>query len=274
MLSQWDCLLKNLGVWQGSFTRLSDNGEELEDTPTIVSLEGRNDRKTVYQVVRRLPPNLPPKDLVLEYSSLSNAIRFFENGAFCQGAMQWGVFSEFGAEFGLIEGSRRLRAVIIFNKEAKLDKLTLIREKLPDSSAPERPHLTVDSLIGTWRGEATTIYPDWRNPDIYSTELEIVRRNDREIEQKLSFGDRTITTVGRIENSSIHFDNSNVPVRILLLPDGSSCNFPKEIKLRQPFFLEVGWLCQPNLRYRLIRSYGDKGEWVSQTLVREEKVQF
>ncbi|MDJ0549650.1 MAG: DUF3598 family protein, partial [Microcystis sp. M49637_WE12] len=26
MLSQWECLLKNLGQWQGSFTRLSPQG--------------------------------------------------------------------------------------------------------------------------------------------------------------------------------------------------------------------------------------------------------
>ncbi|MHC5830307.1 MAG: DUF3598 family protein, partial [Nostoc sp.] len=47
---------------------------------------------------------------------------------------------------------------------------------------------------------------------------------------------------------------------------------PLKVQLRQPLFLEVGWLIQPNLRQRMIRSYNDKGEWVSLTLVSEERV--
>lgn len=41
--SQWDCLLANLGAWQGAFTSFSPQGELLEDTPTLVSLQGVND---------------------------------------------------------------------------------------------------------------------------------------------------------------------------------------------------------------------------------------
>jgi hypothetical protein len=38
------------------------------------------------------------------------------------------------------------------------------------------------------------------------------------------------------------------------------------------FVLEVGWLILPNQRQRLVRSYNDKGEWVSLTLVTEQRV--
>lgn len=36
MRSQWECLLENLGEWQGSFTRFSPQGEPL--TPSEVEV--------------------------------------------------------------------------------------------------------------------------------------------------------------------------------------------------------------------------------------------
>ncbi len=51
MKSQWQCLLENIGEWHGSFTRLSPQGELLEDTPTMVSLTGLNDNQSIRQVV-------------------------------------------------------------------------------------------------------------------------------------------------------------------------------------------------------------------------------
>ncbi|MBD0363613.1 MAG: DUF3598 family protein, partial [Coleofasciculus sp. C3-bin4] len=100
MPSQWECLLKNLGEWQGSFTRFSSQGEQLEDTPSVVSLEGLNENQTIRQTLRFLPPDQPVDEKVLEYSSLNRSVLFFENGAFSQGSMQWAPFSEFGAELG------------------------------------------------------------------------------------------------------------------------------------------------------------------------------
>jgi Domain of unknown function (DUF3598) len=272
MSSQWEYLLKNLGEWQGSFTRFSPHGEFIEDTPTIVSLEGQENNTKIRQVVRRLPPNRPPQDLVLEYSSLGRNILFFENGAFSQGSMQWGPFSEFGAEFGLIEGDRRLRSVVLYNSDSKLDRLTLIREKLAGSTTPERPLLRVEQLIGEWNGEAVTIYPDWRSPSTYPTHLQVTHLDNSRLEMKLTFGERTIASVATIEGSMLHFNQSDPPVQILLLPDGASCNCPLEIKPRQRFVLEMGWLISPTLRQRIIRSYGDKGEWLSLTLITEKKV--
>jgi hypothetical protein len=40
MRSQWERLLQNLGVWKGSFSRFSPQGELVNDTPSVVSLEG------------------------------------------------------------------------------------------------------------------------------------------------------------------------------------------------------------------------------------------
>ncbi len=277
MLSQWDCFLKNLGEWHGSFTRFSPQGEEIVDTPSIVTLEGLNDNKNVHQVVRYLPPDEPSRDVVVDYDSLNRSIIFFQNGAFSQGSMQWGPYSTFGGEFGLIDNdfgdrSRRLRMVELYNSSSKLERVVLIREKLPDSNTPERPPLEVSSLVGEWQGEAVTMYADLRNPDTFSSYLQIKRKDSNHIEQSLSFGNRTISSTARIDGSRLLFENSNLPAQILLLPDGASCNCPLEVKLGHNFVLEMGWLLQPTVRQRIIRSYNEKGNWVSCTLVTEKKV--
>ena len=271
MLSQWDCFLKNLGEWHGSFTRISPEGEVTEDTPSIVTLEGRDNNKAVHQVVRYLPPNEPPRDLVLDYQNLNRTILFFENGAFSQGSTQWSPYGQFGGEFGLIEGDRRLRIVQLYDGK-KIDRIVLIREKSPQSNTPERPVLTIEQLIGEWQGQAVTVYPDLRTPDTYSTHLKIEYKYNNTIEQNLYFGNRIITSCAKIDGSRLLFRESSLPIQILLLPDGASCNCPEEINSGQPFVLEIGWLLQPNLRQRIIRSYNDKGAWINCTLVTEEKI--
>lgn len=276
MRSQWDCLLQNLGEWQGSFTRFSPKGEQLEDTPTVVSFEMLNDQKTMRQIVRRLPPNQPIDEKILEYSSLSRNILFLENGAFSFGSIQWGPFSEFGAELGLIEGKRRLRLVQLFNRDSQLEKITLIREKLAGSNELERPLLTVEQLFGEWQGEAVTIYPNFSKSETYSTVLKIAPEKGDSLVQQLTFGTgntaRTITSKAQINGSVLTFTESALPTQVILLPDGASSNCPLQIKPGHFFVLEVGWLIQPNLRQRLIRTYSEKGEWISLTLVTEQKV--
>lgn len=279
MLSQWDCFLKNLGEWHGSFTRLSPQGEEINDTPTLVTFEGLNDNQDVHQVVRYLPPNEPSRDVVVDYNcnSLNRSILFFENGAFCQGSMQWTPYSTFGGEFGIIDndfgdGTRRLRMVILYDSSSKLEKVVLIREKLPHSNILERPVLTGASLLGEWQGEAVTLYADLRNPSKFSSYLKIQQKDSNYIEQTLSFGDRTISSTAKLEGNKLLFEDGKLPIQITLLPDGASCNCPLEVKLGQNFVLEMGWLLQPNIRQRIIRSYNESGNWVSCTLVTEQKV--
>jgi hypothetical protein len=269
MKSQWESLLQNLGEWQGSFTRFSPQGKLLEDIKSVVSFEGLNENKTIRQIVRREGQ----EDLVLEYSSLAKTTLFFENGAFSQGSIQLAPFTEFGAELGLIHENRRIRLVQIFDKNGQLDKLTLIREHLAGTEPVENPALSVNDLLGEWHGEAITIYPDWRSPDTYTSTLKLHIDDTGRLVQSLTFGERTITSTATIQASIIHFDqNPQNQVQVLLLPNGVSATSPLQVKLRQPLFLEAGWLIEPNLRQRMVRSYSDKGEWVSLTLVTEQKV--
>ena len=276
MLAQWDCFLKNLGEWHGSFTRFSPQGEEVNDTPTIVTIEGLNNNQNVHQVVRYLPPDEPSRDVVVDYDSLNRSIIFFENGAFSQGSMQWGPYSTFGGEFGLIDnefgdGTRRLRMVELYNGSSQLEKVVLIREKMPQSKIDDRPNLTVEDLLGTWQGEAITMYADLSNPDTFTSQLQITKKGDR-LEQSLSFGERTINSTAKIADSKLLFEDSDLPTQVLLLPDSASCACPLTVKSGHNFVLEMGWLLQPNIRQRIMRSYNEKGNWVSCTLVTEKKL--
>jgi len=269
MKSQWESFLQNLGIWEGSFTNFSPQGTLLKDVPSRLTLEGLNDNQSVRLTLCRSGRD----DLVLEYSSLGRSLLFFENGAFSEGLIQLGPFTEFGAELALIHENRRLRLVQLFDKNGELNGLTLIREHLAGTSATERPPLQIDDLLGEWQGKAVTIYPDWRSPNTYSTTLKLKLDDAGRLIQSTSFGERTITSTATIKDSIILFDQDpQKQVQVLLLPDGASATSPLKVQLRQPLFLEVGWLIQPNLRQRMIRSYNDKGEWVSLTLVNEERV--
>ncbi|MEZ2226975.1 MAG: DUF3598 family protein [Microcoleus sp.] len=282
MVSQWENFLQNLGEWHGSFTQLSPRGEVVLDTPSIITLESLNERKTVRLKLRRFYPNPSGvgepevRELVREYQNLGRDILFFENGAFCQGTIQIAPFSECGAEFGFIYNYRRLRLVKLYDTKGNLSTLTLIREHQPDKNVPERPPLTIDALLGEWHGEAVTMYPDWRDPDCYPTKLQLDLESGDRLVQKISFGTnaeaKTIASTGTIEGSVINFKEGTTPMQVLLLPDGGSCTLPVQVELRKSVFFEAGWLVEPDLRLRMIRSYNEKGEWVSLTLVTERKV--
>ena len=268
---QWQRLLKNVGTWQGSFTQLSAQGQILSDVPTEVALIPQDDNQAMRQEIHRYPPGEAEQTTVLEYRSLSRTTLFFEDGAFSQGSTQWGPFSEFGAELGLISGERRLRLVQLF-KSSEFQQLTLIREQLKGSSAPERSPLRVEDLIGNWQGEAVTQYADLRPEQSQTTQLSIEKASDREIQQTITLPNApAISSKGTIEGQTILFQAGSQPVQVLLLPDGASATFPLRITPRQPFFLEAGWLLDAQTRQRIIRSYDASGAWVSLMLLIEHK---
>jgi hypothetical protein len=272
MKSQWECFSENLGVWIGSFTKLSPQGEELGDTPSRLTLEKLENSENARLTLQR--EGL--QDLVLDFSSFSKSVLFFENGAFSQGSMQFSPISDFGAEFSLISDNRRLRIVQLFDR-SQLSSITLIREYEEGMEKNYRPSLTVESLLGKWEGEAVTIYPDLRNPDKFSSQMELnleskADGSDR-LHQTLIFGQKKINSRASINGSKLLFDqNPDNPIQVLLLPDGASCTSPLKPKIGQSIFLEIGWLIKPDLRQRMIRSFDEKGEWVSLTLVTERKI--
>lgn len=266
--SQWTRLLKNVGIWQGSFTQFSIDGKLIKNTPTVVKLEGFNEDKSLRLTVNRLGENQPP--YINEFTSLNRSILLFESGHFAKTSLQFSPFSTFGAEFGFILGDRRLRMVQLFDKNSNLDEITLIREFRENSNASENPALSVEQLVGEWEGEALTLYPDWRDSKPYPTNLKIQREGNSLI-QTLKMPQLEINSTATINDSTLTFSENNNPIRVLLLPDGASSTTPLKISLRQSFFLEVGWLVNPNQRLRLIHRYDDKGSWSDVTLVTEFK---
>ncbi|PZV19498.1 MAG: hypothetical protein DCF20_00335 [Pseudanabaena sp.] len=277
MRSQWECLLQNLGCWQGSFTRLSAKGEILEDIPSETSLELNSGNQTVRQVVRRFYDG-QPQDLVLEYRSLNKSTTFFENGAFSQGALQFAPYTEFGAELGLIHGDCRLRLVLIYDKASQLDRITFIREHLPNNTTPTRPDLTLSDLLGKWEGEAITIAADWLEPEVMSTVTEWKQEGDRVImslQIQTPIGTKTIASSARLDPQNpqiLNFEQDTLSIQTLFLPDGASVTCPVEIATGQPFRIALSWLIEPRQHQRMIRSYDRKGGWTDLTLVTERKV--
>lgn len=268
MKSQWECFLQNLGVWEGSFTNFSPQGTLLNDTPSCLSLEHLNNSQKV-----RLTLSRSGQDIIREFNSVGGGLLFFENGSFSEGLIQLGPFSEFGGELALVHENRRLRLVQLFDNTGQLKELILIREHLAGTPADERPTLQINDLLGEWQGQAVTIYPDWRSPDTYSTTFKLQLDDAGRLIQSTSFAERTITSTATIKGPIVLFDQDpQKQVQVLFLPNGASATSPVKVQLRQPFFIEVGWLIQPNLRQRMIRSYNEKGEWVSLTLVTEERV--
>ncbi|OIP68802.1 MAG: hypothetical protein AUK43_14705 [Oscillatoriales cyanobacterium CG2_30_40_61] len=274
MNSQWQNFLKNLGEWQGSFTQISPQGEIINDISSHLTLESLNHNQKVQLTLKRFYPNSDPavQELVREYQTLGRDILFFENGTFSQGTIQLSPVSKSGAEFGFIYENRRLRLVELFNTDGDLESLTLIREKRQNTDAVESPPLTLEALLGEWQGEAITLYPDLRSPDLYSSKMRLYLENDQLV-QNLSFGSPAIklSSKARIAGSILHFEQGKQPVQVILLPGGASVTIPEKVELRKPLFFEAGWLIQPKLRQRLIRQYNQQGEWTSLTLVTEYK---
>ena len=164
MENNWTNFLKNLGEWRGSFTKVSLEGELLDSTPSILSLEGLEDDRLVRFRLRRFgsggESEPPISDYQQEYRSLGRQIIFFDTGAFSKGSLQLAPFAEFGAEYGFVAENRRLRFVQLYDRQGNLSSLVLIREFRDGTDAHERPTLTVEQLLGTWEGMACTAYPD------------------------------------------------------------------------------------------------------------------
>ena len=181
-------------------------------------------------------------------------------------------FSEFGAEYGFVAENRRLRFVQLYDRQNNLSSLTLIREFRSGTDAHERPPLTVEQLLGQWQGTACTVYADWQPSETYATRLAIQDIGGGRLQQQLSRCERTLTSIAQIAGNILKFEDGPSPRKILLLPDGTSSNTPLQLKQKHPFFVEVGWLVADNERQRLIRSYNEKGEWISATHVIEHRV--
>ncbi|OKH11255.1 DUF3598 family protein [[Limnothrix rosea] IAM M-220] len=275
MGSQWDNFLKNLGTWRGSFSTLNLSGEILNDVPSILTLAPVDgDRNCVKLDLKRYESgsyNDPPSSHINQnFQSLGRHMIFSETGAFSKGVMWFSTMMDFIAEFGFVEGDRRLRMVQIYDADYKFDKLVFIREFRDGTDAKERPALTVDQLVGTWEAEAQTYRPDFEPPTTSHSRLRISVEGDQ-LKQSIELENRTIQTQAKINGNQLKFD-SDIPRQITLLPDGGSINVPLQVFAKTAFFVEVGWLVSDNVRQRIMRNFDDQGKWESSVFITEKRV--
>ncbi len=276
--SQWECLLENLGNWQGTFTQLSAQGELIESVKSETILEGMDQNKTIRQTIRKFYPD-GIKENILEYKNLARSVLFFDNGAFSHGSTQYSPLDALVAELGLIDRDRqrRIRVVSTHKMRGALEKFTLIVEGLAGTAKPELPTLTLDQLLGTWQGESTTIYADLGSPETFSSTLEIRQIDQFQLQQKLTFGNQEISSIAAISPNRLLFSSTSAPnaeskaIQVLFLADGASVACPVQLYNKEPFGLELGWLISPTLRQRMRRSYDSTGAWTSLTLTIEQK---
>ncbi|MGD1938118.1 MAG: DUF3598 family protein [Cyanophyceae cyanobacterium] len=296
MGSQWECLLENEGDWWGSFDAVDEEGTVQPGPLSFTQLKATSDRKTMNQKVLQYDRTQYPKwegilatdepwrdwptvrKIEVSYQAVGQGLLFQQTGAFSQGALFVGPYSQFGAEMGLKSGDRRVRLVQRYDPKGKAMPLTLIREASSQPwfvppGTPETPEDLLAALEGRWVGTATTVFPDFHSTTSDSS-LVLERKGER-LQQRLTFTmggtPRTVTSSARIEGPELIFDEMGPTVAVLLLPQGISSNRPKERPFRQSFGLELGWMTSERDRQRLIRRYNDKGEWVSLTLVQETK---
>ncbi len=269
-MQQWDYMLKNVGEWAGSFTRFALDGTPISDIPSHLRLEDLDNHQARLTLKRESPDY--PQPLIQELDNINPSTLFTDNGAFSQGSLQFTPGSQFGAEFGHLWGDRRLRLVQLFTPEGKAEWITLIREQRSGTPANFADRLTIEDLLGTWRGESVTIYPDARKPEQLISNLKIIQTDDQMLQHSLDFGKHKIISNGRLEGQRIVFEQGTIKSQVLRLPDRTSARFPLKISKGMPVSLECGWMPEPNVRQRLIRTYDNKGAWVSFTQVIERKV--
>lgn len=273
MTSQWDNFLLNQGIWRGSFTNLSSLGQELDSTPSILSLEPDDQDRLVRFHLRRYGSGSygsePTREVRTDYRSLGRQVVFFDSGCFSKGSLQVAPNTSSGAEFGFIQGDRRFRLVQLFTDSGHFDGHVLIREFRAGSDAQERPPLQLEDLLGRWHGEASTISADWPVPDQASATLSV--------EQRPSAAGM-ITAIGSQLGSSPsewllspsdgnHQWTVAAPIAGIFqcLADAGYSLIPQQISHRAAFVVEAGWMPAPDHLLRLIRSYDSRGAWISST---------
>ncbi len=283
MKSQWECVLQNLGEWQGSFTRLSPTGEEIEDTPSLISLTGVDENRlsrgqappTIHLALTRYYPDADgvpqPQEMAFDFSEPGAGAIFFETGAFSEGSPYLRMGAPGGAEFAFKHADRRLRLIQQFDANGSLFRLTLIRERRVGTQAPERPPLDVAGWLGVWQGEAVTLYPGSTHFDRVPTHQTVVFKDDRTVSRAQTIGSQVTESTLKIATQTDRTRLTNQSTQVILLPDAAYALYPTQIESGVEISIEVGWSIEPNLRQRMIRTYTDRGEWLSLTFITESR---
>ncbi|MEN9206995.1 MAG: DUF3598 family protein [Gloeomargarita sp. GMQP_bins_120] len=240
---QWQCLLRNLGQWQGTFTDVSPVGKVLAEHPSVVTLEVLDEGSTIRQTIR-----VDGKERVLVYRTLGRGILLFADGAFSQGSLQWGPLGDFGAELGLIQGDRRVRCAMVY-QDSVLQRLTLIQEQREPTA-----------VVGETYPPVTQLYPDWRTPMALTGQL-TVTWHAQAAHWQMVMGTETWTWSGECHPDGYYEGQG---YRLLCLQPEVLVCLPPVIGRGQSFALGLVWGGQA-----MWRRYDARGAWIDLTQFRQ-----
>ncbi len=274
MKSQWECVLENLGEWVGSFTAVTAAGELIEDIPSVIDLEGVRDNQAIHLVLKRFYP-LPgsteryAKEVVWDFSTPPGVgAVYFETGAFSSGTPVVIEGIKTIVEFALIATDRRFRTIHTFDASHRLDRVTFVREYRQGSDAPERPHLYIADLCGTWTGVGITALVDGTTTSAPIESSLTVRDLGYELVSAAGSIDLVVISARLLQFA---IDRDGQSYQLLLLPDGGYTISPTQIRREHPFEVEIGWMYRNGKRQRLVRRYDRQGNWESTTFSVEER---
>ncbi|MGB7249765.1 MAG: DUF3598 family protein [Phormidesmis sp.] len=286
MKSQWSCIQQNIGTWHGSFTQFSPEGQQLKDTPSVLTLEETEPGKRMQLTLERTPEGGTPDIVRREFSYPGPApyVYFFESGAFSQGSAQWTAFAQFGAEMSIKVGDRRTRFVVMYdansNGTSSLKYVTLICETRGEETTFEEPLLRTKQLIEYFKGEVSVLHADMSPMSQgYSEWLagatgdgKVVLDNQENGEKQGSFArSLSLSSDSPIElpfsSTKSIFLLGEIMYQLMPLPNGAYCLLPQTIEKEIAFRIEVGWLRKGGARSRLIRYYDNRGVWTDSALI-------
>ncbi|MEL6553066.1 MAG: DUF3598 family protein [Cyanobacteria bacterium J06621_11] len=290
-LSQWDCLRQNIGTWQGSFAQFSPTGEQVKDTPSVLTLEETDPNQTMTLVLERFPKNGEKKTNRLTFTAPgpAPAAYFFASGSFSQGSPQWSSFGQFATEFSLKVGDKRVRYVIMYEGTpqytSRIKYVTLICETQKRGSEFVDTPLSAEQFLGDWQGAAEAlcsrqaIFTQGKSNWQLSNNLALACHERFETEAEKALFEEDICTLSATSEQSgtvqsenlltLTTTNNALAYQIMLLPKGAYCLLPQEIKKEKAFRIEVGWLSEEGKRTRFVRYYDTRGVWVGSALVED-----
>lgn len=278
MKTQWQCIQQNIGTWHGSFTKFSAKGEQLKDTPSVLTLEETEADKTMQLTLERTPADGATDITKRSFSAPGPApyVYFFETGAFSQGSSQWTSFGQFGAEMSLKVADRRVRFVIMYSStvegNSEIEYVTLIRETQKGGTQFTAADTTPSQLIGEWKGEISMLYatmaPQAEGTSRWSFEGKVLECSDTVGEDSKALFLESSSDADLHSNEPLLL-NGGLNYQLMPLPNGAYCLIPHVIKKGVEFRIEVGWLRESGERSRLIRCYDSHGVWTETVLVED-----
>lgn len=261
--------------------QFSAAGKLTKETPSMLTLEETEPDKTMALTLERMPTGEPKKvnNLTFTYPGPAPYTYFFESGAFSQGASQWSSFGQFVTEFSMKVGDRRIRFVIAYqgtpSYTSTINYVTLIGETQTGGTPFKAEALTLEQLMGTWKGSGERLASTTGNLEkgsLSQWQLDTAAGSQVSLRCEEQLGQVThcvefVRGEARDASSAegkvvaLKDEAAAIDYQLMLLPQSAYCLLPQEIRRDRNFRIEVGWLSENNERSRFIRYYDKRGVW-------------